>query len=148
MSPGSLFIIINTFYLLLSTFTFSALIKFENTKIYLLLAITTKNPKRTLLYRFRLVSSFVYLHISLLLFYILLFTLLILKPCAWQPHGGVGETRQLFCFVGCWKRLERSIAARSLRVRYKPSSHPCGENTRLLHHSALGVPTSWHILCC
>ena len=57
MNPGPLFIIRNHFYLLLLAFTFSALINFENTKIYLLLATTTKNPKRTLLYYFSLLSS-------------------------------------------------------------------------------------------
>ena len=123
MNPGPLLIIRNHFYLLLLAFTFSALINFENTKILLLLATTTKNPKRTLLYCFRLLSSLVYF---LVIFIIVI--LLIPKPCAWQPHGGVGGTRQRLCFTGCWKRLKEGWLLKSPRVRYKLSSHPCGEN--------------------
>jgi len=60
MNPGPLFIIRKHFYLLLLAFSFSALINLENTKILLLLATTTKNPKRTLLFSFYFSSYFIY----------------------------------------------------------------------------------------
>ena len=39
----------------------------------------------------------------------------------------LGTQGDLFCFVGCLKRRKEQSFANSPRVRYKPSSHPCGE---------------------
>jgi hypothetical protein len=69
MNSSPLFIIINNLYSLLLAFTFLALINFENTKISLLLAITTNNPKIFLLL-FSLLSSFSFL--SNILFIVIL----------------------------------------------------------------------------
>ena len=41
----------------------------------------------------------------------------------------LGTQGDLFCFVGCLKRRKEQSFANSPRVRYKPSIHPCGENT-------------------
>ena len=41
----------------------------------------------------------------------------------------LGTQGDLFCFVGCLKRRKEQSFANSPRVRYKPSSHPCGEKT-------------------
>ena len=82
MNPGPLFIIRNTFYLLLLAFTFSALIKFENTKKFYFLQLQPKTQKE--LY-FIVLDYFLVLFTFLLVYllvYLLLFTLLIPKPCA------------------------------------------------------------------
>ena len=39
----------------------------------------------------------------------------------------LGTQGDLFCFVGCLKRRKEQSSAKSPRVWYKPSSHPCGE---------------------
>ena len=39
----------------------------------------------------------------------------------------LGTQGNLFCFVGCLKRRKEQSFSNSPRVRYKPSSHPCGE---------------------
>ena len=39
----------------------------------------------------------------------------------------LGTQGDLFCFVDCLKRRKKQSFANSPRVRYKPSSHPCGE---------------------
>ena len=57
MNPGPFLIIRTTFYLLLLAFNFFALINFENTKIYFLLATINKNPKISLFTSFSLLSS-------------------------------------------------------------------------------------------
>ena len=41
----------------------------------------------------------------------------------------LGTQGDLICFVGCLKRRKEQSFANSPRVRYKPSSHPCGEKT-------------------
>jgi hypothetical protein len=130
MNPGPLFIIRNHFYLLLLAFTFSALINFENTKILLFLATTTKNPKRTLLYCFRLLSSLVYFPvILLLLFYFTNTETLCLTTTRWS-WGHKART----CFVGCWKRLERRYLPDPREFDINPRVTLVGKR-RLLHHS-------------
>lgn len=44
--------------------------------------------------------------------------------------------------AGCLKRMRRTMSG-SPRVRYKPQV-TLVEKRRLLHHSAFGVPSSWH----
>ena len=41
----------------------------------------------------------------------------------------LGTQGDLFCFEGCLKIRKEQSFANSPRVRYKPSSHPCGEKT-------------------
>jgi hypothetical protein len=89
---------------------------------------THTNPKKTcILLPFILVYSWI-----VLLYLQVHFCFTNMKQlCAWQPHGGVGNTRQRLGFVGCLKRKKskRHISTNSLRVRYKPSSYPCWGNT-------------------
>jgi hypothetical protein len=49
----------------------------------------------------------------------LIFILLTFTPCAWQPLGGVGDTRQENCFVGCLKKNDETFFDCFPRVRYK-----------------------------
>ena len=84
---------------LLLAFTFSTIINFEKTKIYLLSATTTTNPKRTLLYCFRLVSSLIYFLVSLftILFIVIYFTnteILCLTTTRWSSRH---KKKTLFC---------------------------------------------------
>jgi len=136
MNPGPLFIIRNTFYLLLLAFTFSALINFENTKIYLLLATTTKNPKIPLFTCFSLLSSFSFL--SSILFIVIYFTnteALCLTTTRWSWGH---KTKTLFCRL--LDEVGRSFAFVPREFDINPES-PLWGKFLLLHHSALGVPT-------
>ena len=66
-----------------------------------------------------------------------------LTPCAWQPLGEVEGTKFSTCLQDPGGSLEDNCwNTGSPRVRYKPSSHPRGEEgLPLATHSALGVST-------
>jgi hypothetical protein len=81
-------------------FTFSALNKFENNKKRYFRQSHTK-PKNNFTLCISLHFSFSLLSLNLLLPIYFYFILLISKHCAWQPHSGVGGTRQRTCFAGC-----------------------------------------------
>jgi hypothetical protein len=87
MNPGPIFIIRNTFPTLLFALLFSALNYSENTKTYLLSCIHFQNPKTCFPHHIYFIALlFILLHI--------IFIILIFTPYAWQPLGGVGDTRQ------------------------------------------------------
>jgi hypothetical protein len=96
-------------------------------------------PQTTLLYNISLLFSF-----SLRSCYLFYFTVLIPKPYAWQPHGGVGGIRQRTCFVGCLTRTEETFSTIPREFDIKPWAPSLGKFT-LLQHSALGIPPSWHL---
>jgi hypothetical protein len=52
--------------------------------------------------------------------YFILFIVLILKSCAWQPLGGGWDTRQGTCFAGCLTRTKRAILTFSHEFDIKP----------------------------
>jgi hypothetical protein len=98
------------------------------------LAHTTKTQK----HHYHII--FILLHCYLLYrtaYHILI--LLTFTPCAWQPQ----DTKRLFC-----RLLEEERA--EIFWLFPESSilnpeFPRGENLLLLQHSALEVPTSWHL---
>jgi hypothetical protein len=82
----------------------------------------------------------------LVLVYFLLFIyfyVLIPKPYAWKPQGGVGDTRQWTCFAGCLTRTEEAFLTVPREFDIKPRVTLVG-NLLLIHHVAFGVPTNWH----
>ena len=109
MNPGPILIIRNNFPTTIIHFLFSAIYKFENTKILLLLAFTIHNPKTLsiiaiiiLAYHHCIFISC--LHIYFLFAYLLLvcihyYLYIVITPCAWQPLGEVEDqnTYTLFC---------------------------------------------------
>jgi hypothetical protein len=102
------------------TFIFSIILfrKYEN--IFTLL--TQPKPKNTF-------TAFYKLHISLVYLSRIIFILLTYTPCAWQPLGGVGDTRQWSCFAGCLKKNDKSFFDWSPRV-LNPK-FPLGDRVKL-----------------
>jgi hypothetical protein len=112
MNPGPILIIRNTFPTILFTLLFSASFYSENTKNIFTFLHTHTKPKSTFPASYLLYCIVIYLlH--------LIFILLTFTPCAWQPLGGVGDTRQGNCFVGCLKKNDESFFNYSPRILYK-----------------------------
>jgi heme/copper-type cytochrome/quinol oxidase subunit 3 len=99
--PHPLFIIRNTFPILLSSFTFLQLLISKIQKN----TLQWENPNKTQKYLYFIVFTFLP---SYTLFFCCLFINLFqftnMKHFAWQPHDGVGNTRKILCFVCCFKR--------------------------------------------
>jgi hypothetical protein len=126
---------------LLLDFAFSALIKSENTKnIFTFLQLQPK-PKTSLLTCISLL--YIFILFSCILFIYCYFILLIAKPCAWKPHGGVGGIRQRTCLHVAGQGLKK-IHPLFPESSILNSKSPLWGKILLLHHSTLGVPTNWH----
>jgi hypothetical protein len=102
-----------------NSFIFSIILfrKYKNIFTFL---HTQLNPKNTIIASYLLYCIVIYFIALLFILLHLLsyFILLTFTPCAWQPLGGVGDTRQVNCFAVCLKKNERSFFDYSSRVRY------------------------------
>jgi hypothetical protein len=141
--PRSNLIITNTFPLLLFTSLILALIKYGNHKNTFPFAITLKTQKQLYF------TALVYF-LSLVFFssYFILFVVLISKTCAWQPLGGVGDTRQGTYFAGCLTRIERDFLTVSWEFDNNPKSSLWGRfscyNTLHLESHQMGTLAYCH----
>jgi hypothetical protein len=150
MNPGPILIIRNTFLTLLFALLFSALNYSENIKHIYFLAFTYKTQKH--LYRVILVHVslvylariiFILLHLLFILLHIHIYFPYIHTLCLTTTQWGWRhKTRKLF--VGCLTRTKRAFSTVLREFDINPE-FPRGKKLLLLQHSALGVPTKWHI---
>jgi hypothetical protein len=102
-----------------------------------------QNPKIALLFSISLLISLVYfIAIYFLLF--ILFCFINTKALCLTTTGWSGGTRQRTCFAGCLTRLGETSSTVSRGFDIKPRVTLVGK-ILLLHQSALGVATNWHI---
>ena len=135
MNPGPLLNIRNTtLYCSFTVLYFSATIN-KNTKTYLLSANINKNPKRTLLFCYLLLCYFIYC------FYLSL--IILIRNLVLDNHtvelGAQDKNFVLQVARRGWRRSALDPRVFDINPRVTLVG-----KTRLLHHSALGVPTSWH----
>jgi hypothetical protein len=98
----------NTF---ICTFIFSTKLFWKYKNIFTSLHAQPK-PKNIITIAYLLYCIVIYFTVLHIIFTWLTFT-----SCAWQPLGGVGNTRMKNCFAGCWKN-KKSFFDCSSRVRY------------------------------
>ena len=164
MNPGPILIIRNTFPTLLSSLLFSAIYYSENTKILSIPAITHKNPKTTLLsyissrlhletlFTFSFALCLIYLVIYYLHYYLFTFsycvTLLIRNLVLDNHLVDLGTQDKVPCFTDCLTRRGRITSEASFpRVRFKLSSHPCGEKKLATTLCTWSPNKKWHDCC-
>jgi hypothetical protein len=127
MNLGPHFIIRNTFILHLHCFLLVALFYFENTKIFNFLICIQNTKNNHYLYNFYLVI------LSRLVYYLFYYYLcyLLMRNLVLDNHTMKLGTQDIYLLAGLLKEERREILFPSSfsRVRYKPSSHPCEEDT-------------------
>jgi hypothetical protein len=108
-----------------------------------------QNKRITTFYKLHIKLSLPFPHhiYFIALLFILLYIISILltfTSYAWQPLGGVGDTRQGNYFVGCLRRTMRAFLTVLQEFDINPEFSR-EENLLLIQHSTLGVPTNWHL---
>jgi hypothetical protein len=143
--PGPILIIRNTFPTLARVRLFSALIKSENTKTYLLSCNNIKNPKTPLTLLHQSHNSFSLHYCIVFILMHLLFYFTYIKHLVLDIHSvELGTQEKEIVLQVAW-RERRELFWLFPESSISTPSYPHGENLLLLQHFALGDPTKWHI---
>jgi hypothetical protein len=138
MNPGPILTIRNTFSTHLHTLLFSATFYSKNKKNIFTFSHTQPKPKNTITTSYLLYCIVIYFIAFVIIFYFTYIYTLCLTTTRW---GWGHKTRKLFCIFLEEERAELFLLFSESLILNPEFSR--GEN--FLLHSALGVPTSWHL---